>query len=251
MNNGGKRQIEAVIFDLGNTLLYFDGEWPEVLDRAELALIYHLQDEGLTIDEGEFQAEFHAKLIEYYQERDMEFIEYTTMYVLRSLLEKSGYSQVSDTIMRAALEDFYAVTQNHWTLEDDAVAMLNMLQSTDYRLGMISNAGDDADVQALVDKAGLRSYFDRIVTSAAEGIRKPNPRIFGVLLDHWNIPASRAVMVGDTLGADVLGAQNAGIFAVWITRRADTTANNAHTDTIHPEASITHLAELPDLLQRI
>jgi len=246
-----KSGIEAIIFDLGNTLLYFDGDWPEVLDRAELALIYRLQGDGLTIDTGEFQAEFHAKLIEYYQERDTEFIEYSTLYVLRSLLEKIGYSQVSDRILRQALADFYEVTQYHWTIEDDTLATLNTLKRMDYRMGMISNAGDDTDVQDLVDKAGIRSYFESIITSAAEGIRKPNPRIFQILLDHWNIPASRTVMVGDTLGADILGARNAGIFSVWITRRADTPANNAHRDTIHADASIIHLAELPDLLKQI
>jgi putative hydrolase of the HAD superfamily len=125
------------------------------------------------------------------------------------------------------------------------------LNAQGHRLGLISNAGDDADVQTLIDQSNLRGYFDIILTSAALGIRKPNPRIFQTALDHWGIPASRAAMVGDSLGADILGARNAGIYSVWITRRADTPANRSHEDTIRPDAVITTLAELIPLLEEL
>jgi FMN phosphatase YigB (HAD superfamily) len=55
--------------------------------------------------------------------------------------------------------------------------------NTGYRLGLISNAGDDADVQTLLDQANLRAYFEIILTSAGQGIRKPNPKIFWTALN--------------------------------------------------------------------
>jgi FMN phosphatase YigB (HAD superfamily) len=116
---------------------------------------------------------------------------------------------------------------------------------------MISNAGDDADVQHLIDRAGLRPYFQVILSSAAQGIRKPNPRIFTTALAALKSTPGQAAMVGDTLGADILGARNAGIYAVWITRRADSPANRAHADTIRPDATIAALSELPGLLDRL
>ena len=102
-----------------------------------------------------------------------------------------------------------------------------------------------------MDKAEIRSFFDKILTSAGEGIRKPNPQIFQKLLDYWDLLPTQAAMVGDTLGADILGAKNAGIFSIWITRRADTPANHAHGDTIHPDATIDALNELPGLLDQL
>jgi FMN phosphatase YigB (HAD superfamily) len=116
---------------------------------------------------------------------------------------------------------------------------------------MISNARDDRDVQALVDKAGIRNYFTIIVTSAAQGIRKPNPRIFHTVLDQMGIPPAHAAMVGDTLGADILGAQYAGVYSIWITRRAELPSNRAHQDTIQPDAAISTLVELPALLDKL
>jgi FMN phosphatase YigB (HAD superfamily) len=56
-------------------------------------------------------------------------------------------------------------------------------------------------------------------------------------------------MVGDTLAADILGSKNLGMHNVWITRRVNKTAVQAHIETILPDRTITSLSELPDLLQ--
>jgi HAD superfamily hydrolase (TIGR01662 family) len=129
--------------------------------------------------------------------------------------------------------------------------MLGALRKAGYRLGMISNASDDADVQALIDKAGVRPYFEVILTSAAVGIRKPNPRIFHMALERLGTSPGKTAMVGDTLGADILGANNAGMFSIWITRRADVPDNRAHLDTIRPDAVIDTLSDLPRLLESL
>lgn len=246
-----KRRLDAVIFDLGNTLLYFDTAWPEVLSQADIVLFDRLQAAGLDLDAREFLATFRTRLDEYFRERETEFIEYTTQYVLRLLLAECGYPDVPDSVLRPALDAMYAVTQAHWQPEPDAIPTLQVLKEQGYRIGLISNAADDRDVQTLIDKAGIRPYLEGVLTSAAEGIRKPNPRLFTRLLKEWGIPPQRAAMVGDTLGADILGARNAGMFSIWITRRADTPANHAHADTIHPDAAISTLAELPGLLGRL
>jgi putative hydrolase of the HAD superfamily len=142
----------------------------------------------------------------------------------------------------------YSVSRNHWHVEKDTHSVLNELKNRGYRLGIISNAGDDEDVQQLVDQARIRPYFDEILSSAALGIRKPNPRIFDTMLSKLKVKPTRAAMVGDTLGADILGAQNAGLFSIFLTRRAATPANRAHLDTIQPDAMIDSLSDLPDLL---
>jgi HAD superfamily hydrolase (TIGR01662 family) len=242
------RPFEAILFDLGNTLIYFDAYWPSVLSEAIVALFNSLQASGLDLEREAFLIDFRLRLESYYQERETEFIEYTTHTVLRDLLSQTGYAAVPESVLRAALEAMYAVTQAYWKVVDDAHATLQTLRSWGYRLGMISNAADDRDVQVLVDQAMLRPYFDFILTSAAEGIRKPNPRIFWTALRRWGLPPKQAAMVGDMLGADILGAKNAGMFSVWVTRHANSAANRAHEDTIVPDATISALKELPPLL---
>jgi 2-haloalkanoic acid dehalogenase type II len=245
------KSIQAVLFDLGNTLLHFDGSWPQVFQEADQALLAHLKEAGLQLDDQAFLKEFRRRLEAYYQQREAEFIEYTTTHILRTLLAELGYDEISEQLLSQGMQKLYAVSQQHWHAEEDTLPTLKALQRHGYRLGIISNAGDDADVQALVDNAGLRPYLDFVISSAASGIRKPNPRIFQQALSHWELPPEQAVMVGDTLGADILGARNAGIYSIWLTRHADTPANRDHAETIVPDAQIAKLAELPPLLERL
>jgi HAD superfamily hydrolase (TIGR01549 family) len=244
-------RIDHLIFDLGSTLIYFDADWAALLTTSLAELMDRLIASGIELDRMKFSAQFRSRMQAYFQERETEFIEYTTAYILNQVLTEWGYPQVPDAVTRPALAAMYAVTQAHWKLEADAHPTLELLRDQGYRLGLISNAGDDADVQALVDNASLRPYFDIILTSAALGVRKPNPRIFWNALEHWGIQPSQAAMIGDTLGADILGARNAGLLSIWITRRADTPANHAHADTIQPDASIATLGELPSLLEKL
>jgi HAD superfamily hydrolase (TIGR01662 family) len=240
--------LRAVFFDLGNTLLYFAGAWPQVLQRADAQLFAHLRTAGFALDEAQFLSEFRTRLNNYYIQREAEFVEHTTAYVLRNLLHDLGYPNVAEDELRPALRQLYAASQAHWTREEDTIPMLQQLRHSGYALGLISNAGDDEDVQTLVDKAELRPYFDLVLSSAAYGLRKPNPRIFAMAMEQIGAEPARSAMVGDTLGADILGANHAGMYSIWLTRRADTPANRDHQDTIQPSATISSLSELPALL---
>ncbi len=242
--------IRVVLFDLGSTLIYFDASWQEMIPRASLALADELILRGLPLQRESFAANFQQRIQAYYQQRESEFIEYTTHSVLRDMLSDQGCAPLETFALRRALDAFYAVTQAQWRVEEDAHPTLQALRQAGYRLGMISNAGDALDVHTLVDNAALRDYFELILISAEVGIRKPHPRIFRQALDFFQVNPSQAVMVGDTLGADILGANNIGMFSIWITRRADTPDNRDHLDTIQPAASVATLAEIPAVLQR-
>ena len=243
--------FKGLIFDVGNTLLYFDGNWPEVAQRADWSMVQSLIAADINLDPNRFAREFRRRLHAYYTEREHEFIELTTAYILSSLLAEFGHPTVPDEVVAQAMERLYFESQAYWIPEEDARPTLVSLSDRGYRLGVISNAGDDADVQNLVEKAGVRPHLDFVLSSAACGIRKPDPKIFQLALEQWGFLPQEVAMVGDTLGADVLGGQNAGLFTIWITRRAVTPGNHAHRDTIHPDATIDTLAELPGLLEQL
>jgi putative hydrolase of the HAD superfamily len=113
-------------------------------------------------------------------------------------------------------------------------------------MGLISNAGDDQDVHQLVRRFGIAPYFDFILTSAACSYRKPHPRIFELAIANWYFLPSETVMVGDNLDADIRGAKNAGLYAVWISRRAGPSGDDQ--PRVQPDATVSTLAELPTLL---
>lgn len=242
------QRFDGIFFDLGNTLLHFQGAWPDVLRQADAQLLAHLTQQGFVLDPPTFLQEFRARLNAYYVQREAEFVEHTTAYVLQTLLSDLGYPDTPRDALRPALRALYTASQAHWRLEDDTLPTLRALRAAGYRLGIISNAGDDEDVQTLVDKSDMRQYFDLVLSSAACGVRKPNPQIFSLALSQLGLAPERTAMVGDTLGADILGAQHAGLYSIWLTRRADTPGNRDHLDTIIPDAQISSLSELPPLL---
>ncbi len=241
--------IDVIFFDLGSTLIYFDGYLPDVMTRAYQELALSLLEDGYTIQKDAFLSEFLSRLEAYHTEREIELNEFTTEQVLRIVLEKQGFTNLSEKQLRPHLARLYAVTQTCWKVEADTHATLQALKDSGYRMGIISNAGDDWDVQVLIDNAGIRPFFDYINTSAAAGIRKPHPRIFEMAFESMSIEPGRTLMVGDTLGADILGSKNLGMHNVWITRRVDRAGTRAHEAIILPDRIINVLSELPDLLK--
>jgi HAD superfamily hydrolase (TIGR01662 family) len=238
----------TVLFDLGSTLIYFDAEWEPTMQEAAVALHRKLVEMGFALDDS-FPAAYRSASRETYRWRDEDLIETPAQVVLRKALAAAGHPDPADDQVREALAELYAVSQAHWHVEEDALSTLEELRRRGYRLGLISNAGYDGDVHVLIDKAQLRPYLEYIISSAACGIRKPHPRIFQMALDSLGVQASEAVMVGDFLAADILGANSMGMGSVWITRRADPVVSKGLREVITPQRTIYALSELPALLE--
>ncbi len=242
--------IRAVMFDLGNTLMHANAPdmWPAVIRRGNQALMDYLCNQGILTKRESLITEFNQRLRQYYAERDQYMIETSTFLVLKELLSDKGFAKVSDSTIRESLDEHYAVTQKNWKLERDTIPSLKALRKGNYKMGIISNAGDDRDVQQLVEKFNIGEYFELVLSSAACGYRKPHQRIFELALEYLNTRANEVAMVGDTLDADVQGANQMDMYSIWITRRVE---NPESDPSIKPQATIKTLAELPGFLQEL
>jgi 2-haloalkanoic acid dehalogenase type II len=87
----------------------------------------------------------------------------------------------------------------------------------DYRLGMISNTFHQS-FQPLREKFELDSYFEYIIPSYEVGLIKPNPKIFMLALEKFEVRPDEAIMVGDNWNDDVLGARAVGMRGILIDR---------------------------------
>jgi HAD superfamily hydrolase (TIGR01549 family) len=241
----------GVLFDLGSTLIYFNGDWAEVFAGADQAVYSVLLEAGFAPEDSNFPAKFRGRLREYHAAREVDMIEHTTVKILVDLLAEEGYREVPQEVIDLAMARMYAVSQAHWHVESDTVETLKQLQASGYRLGVISNAANQQDVNTLVDNAKIGPYLDFVITSAESGMRTPAPSIFRQGLDRWGVSPDEVVMVGDLLRPDILGAQQLGIYSVWITRRAGSAENKKYAGTITPDAQIEALSELPDLMGKL
>ncbi|MGE5377739.1 MAG: HAD family hydrolase [Bacteroidota bacterium] len=238
--------LRAVIFDLGGTLMYERSSWHAVISQGDEALTRYLIDQGMELNISTFPVEFRRRLGEYFSQREKDLLETSYTFVLIELLRDKGYANLPDELIRRALDSLFSVTQSNWVLEEDTLPTLKKLEKDGYRMGLISNAGDDQDVQQLVKRFGISPYFDFILTSAACSYRKPHPRIFELAIANWYFLPSETVMVGDNLDADIRGAKNAGLYGIWISRRAGQSSEDI--PRVQPDATVASLSELPALL---
>jgi putative hydrolase of the HAD superfamily len=130
---------------------------------------------------------------------------------------------------------------------DDTHEVLQTLRAYGFKLGLLTNAAQpmwlrDRELNTL----GMTAYFDYRITAGDVGRLKPHPVPFQQALDGMGISADEAIHVGDRPQDDVVGAQAAGMRAVWIRRL------NSHPlgDGVRPNAIIDSLAELFDVIDR-
>jgi len=242
------KRFDLVLFDLGATLIWFNGDWETSVREGIQSMQQTLVKLGYPLDDS-FARKYRETAREYYRWRDDNLTETPAPEVFRRILAEFGHDALPREHVDAALTALYSATQSHWQPEEDALPTLEELRRRGYHIGLISNAGYDEDVQALIDRAGFRPYLEFILTSAAAGIRKPHPDIFEAALNHFGLPPARAVMVGDFLQADILGANRLGMGSVWITRRVDLLSSQPWLQRIQPNHTISTLGELPALLE--
>ncbi len=239
------KAIRGAIFDLGSTLIRFEGDWPVLLQNSLDLLIDQFQEDGLAFDRSGFRSAFERALEAYDHQRQSNQLERSTASLLQETLSTFGCEEISPDILGRGLRRFYSVSETHWQPMPALHAVLDELQDEGRMLGIISNAGDAENVQRLIDKVGIRDYFDPIIISAAIGIRKPDPRPFEMVLEQWQVTPDSIVMIGDRLEADILGAQNTGMHQIWL--KPDATASNV--TQIIPEKIAEMLVDIPGLIR--
>jgi putative hydrolase of the HAD superfamily len=121
-----------------------------------------------------------------------------------------------ETFMPAALVDPFLAALDP-PLFDDVIPALTALRGSK-RLALLTNNPYGADVLA---RHGLHTDVFDCIEIADPAVRKPDPRAFAPLLEGLQLAPAEIAYVGDSVTADVEGARNAGLRAVWIDRWND------------------------------
>ncbi len=100
-----------------------------------------------------------------------------------------------------------------YNLIDGVLDVLTTLKNKGYMLAVVSN-WRKRSLKSDIEKLGILSFFDYIADSSVEGVSKPDPVIFNVVLNHLGIKPNEAIHIGDLYYSDVVGAENAGINAI-------------------------------------
>lgn len=103
----------------------------------------------------------------------------------------------------------------------DSRQVVARLKKKQVELAALSNVSSHQVAVAILGKTGLARYFDKIITSALTGIRKPDPGIFRSAAAEFHINPTEAVIVGDSEEHDIRGGYAVGWRTVLIDRKKE------------------------------
>ncbi len=106
------------------------------------------------------------------------------------------------------------------TLVPGAKEMLENLQAKGYRLFAASNSFGHLQ-RSRLEKAGILKYFEDTYISMDIGYDKPDIRFYQEALRRCGLQAKEVLMIGDSMTTDVIGAQKAGMDALFFDRQKD------------------------------
>ncbi len=192
--------IRAVIFDLDNTLVDFMAMKRQAIDAAVTAMI----DAGLTLSPQDVRRHIdriYAEMgIEYQQVFDR---------LLQEVLGRVDYRILSAGVIayrrarEAALKPYPHVT-----------ATLMELVKQRIKLGVVSDA-PAREAWLRLCHIGYHHIFDVVITYDDTGERKPSPKPFLLALEQLQVKPSEAIMVGDWVERDIVGAKSVGMLTAF------------------------------------
>jgi putative hydrolase of the HAD superfamily len=216
--------IKSVIFDLDGTLLDRDASVEQFVsvqyDRLSENLS-HIPKNDYTTRFIELDCHGHVWKDEVYQSLVSEFA-------------------IEGMSWQSLLEDYEMQFQFYCVPFQFLTEMLNELQKQGYLLGIITNGRSPFQARA-IDGLGIRDYFDAILISEVEQVRKPQVEIFQRTMDRLGVSASDSVFVGDHPEADIVGAKSAMMKTIW-------KRNSSWTEAKEADATIDELSEIPPIL---
>jgi len=195
------KELRAVLFDAGNTLVFLD--YARLAEEVGSALGLQLTGEGLS---RHVSAASRAMELAAGTDRQR------AAAYLEALFLLGGVPRERLDEVRHCLARMHGERHLWSSVAERSAESLQRLRKAGLRLGVVSNS--DGRVEQALQAAGLRQYFDVVIDSALVGVEKPDPRIFYAALDALGVSPEEALYVGDLYEVDVVGARAAGMEAV-------------------------------------
>jgi putative hydrolase of the HAD superfamily len=153
---------------------------------------------------------------------------------------RSALAQYDAADRSVAVADRYRQQRrSSYRLFPDVLDVLAQLRGAGWLLAIVTNGPPDLQREK-VAATGLDEHVDVVAVSGEVGAGKPDPAIFEFALTHLDVPASAAVMVGDSLERDMKGAAQLGMRTVW---------RPGPNRTADWQPALGSLSELPDILK--
>ena len=146
----------------------------------------------------------------------------------------------NEEVCYSLADSFTTKRQEMVTLIPGAIDTLVHLKNTGIPMALITNGASDFQRQK-IDRFDLTQYFEYILVEGEFGAGKPDKSVFTHALGILGASPDNAWMVGDDLQRDILGANDSGIYSIWVDLQNKGLPDNA---AAQPDRIVTAISEL-------
>jgi putative hydrolase of the HAD superfamily len=232
-------EIQAVLFDLGNTLATSASLAASLanLDHSRVINELRLNSQQLKALGEEIERQI-ARLDQDSRSYQPHWLDVWQSAI--TLCNLNLNSNQSERLCRAHLQQFVSECK----VEPYSIPLLAALQKSKIPLGLVSNVTGPVELFDLdLHEKGLASFFQVVVWSSSAGYRKPDARIFQHALNRLGqSPGKTIFMVGDHEHADISGGKNMGFTTVKVVKGEKETESDA--DYVVPGPSLLEFFQL-------
>ena len=242
------RRIKGLTLDMGWTLAYPEPSLWETFAQICTEMGHAVTAEACEASVGELAiaAQRHAvaKLDgrRAFTDSDEEFKQGFRVMAHR-VFQEAGIEDDDGSLFRRFFHLFNDFER--WSVYPEVVPFLTRARDAGVRLALISNAGTGLTEHLRV--LGLDRFLDHITISAAEGIRKPDRRIYERTLEAISVAPQDALHVGDFYLEDVLGPRQVGMAGVLIDRRPHSLFPNYPQQEHHEDPDLRVIRSLDEI----
>ncbi len=225
--------VKAVLFDIDDTLLDFS-------EGAKYAMEQSFMKFNLKFEEFMFPIFIHTNN-EYWQKLERKEITKNELYGHRwfTIFDKIGIENVDGFEFE---QHFRFYIENSFQKVEGAEEILRYL-APKYKIFAVSNGPHNQQINRL-ENAKLLGYFTEIFTSEFIGFEKPNKEFFDACFAKMqDILPSEAVLIGDSLTADILGGVNYNIPTIWSNSK-----NKSAREDITPTHTVKSLLDIKNYI---
>ena len=209
--------IKAVFFDLDGTLCDSDTAW----DIAQRDMFQLFHKHYPSVSEAALTEAWKTVHQELFKQLNAEKC---TMADIRDSRFQCLFKKLDlriDKVIEELSDFFCSRYLTNLRLYDD-VTVLEELHA--YHVGIITNGAHDEHTDSQLSKVrhlGLSERIQSLTISGEIGIRKPKVGIFKVACERAGVSSKEAMLVGDTVENDIVGANWTGMTSVFIDRKSD------------------------------
>ncbi|MEO0285067.1 MAG: HAD family hydrolase [candidate division WOR-3 bacterium] len=207
-------KIKAITFDYWDTLVPIDEEKIKKM-REERAkeVVRFLKEKGYDFSYEEVK-EISSKVWELYRVNPINNKE-VTLYIMAEEILKNLKIRKRKKMVKSLVKIYEEyLYKAGLSVDKDVIEVIKILKEKGFKLGIVSNTPGGNVEKKILEDTGISSFFDIMLFSSFEGVRKPHPEIFMKVINFFKIKPEELLHIGDTPELDIEGPLKIGAKAI-------------------------------------